>query len=262
MLSGCVDELEEDTPSPSEYSTASVKSAAENVQYDELLRNIESYEGQAIHSTGEITQSFEDGDTFRLNISMERGDSGLWDSSKNAIVIWDGSRYIEDDLVEFWGVVEGITEYETVMGSTRTVPLISAVDMELIDETTTDYEGNIEITEVDSSWSENPFGADSGSITTVSATMENKGQLAFEPVVDLEIRHGEESSGASSSALGSSSDTGPNVVYSEEGAESLSLETAPGQTQDFNIIPAQEAEDPGEYTIEITLREEGFCSNT
>jgi hypothetical protein len=88
---------------PTSYSASRVKSEAEDIPYDDLLRNIETYTGEEIHSTGKITQSFNQDGGYGFNVAMSRGEGGYWDTSKNSVVVWDGLRYIEDDVVEFWG---------------------------------------------------------------------------------------------------------------------------------------------------------------
>jgi hypothetical protein len=136
----------------------------------------------------------------------------------------------------------------------RTVPQITAVDIQLIDESTTNPQASIRITDVDSSWSEydNQFVEDSGNINTVYATMENTGQLPIEPTLDLEIYRGDRTG---------STVAGPDVsstpIYSEENAQVASIETPPGQTQDFTMSPLFEIDTADEYTIEVTLRESG-----
>jgi hypothetical protein len=135
LLTGCLGSTSETIES---YSTQEVKTGARQIPYDELARDIEEYRGTSIYQTGEIIQHQENDELHGFNISIGKVENtDTWDPSKNVVVLWDGERFIEGDVVEFWGVVEGYEQYETVFGSQTNVPQITAVDVNLLEETDT-----------------------------------------------------------------------------------------------------------------------------
>lgn len=116
---------------PPDYDPEKIREEAEYIAYDELFRNIEYYEGEAIHFPGaEVDQAFHGAvDEYRIYVGRTPEDG-----SNDVYAQYDGrGRLIEGDQIELWGVVEGTITYETVLGEERTIPLITLVDFEMYD---------------------------------------------------------------------------------------------------------------------------------
>ena len=131
---------EEDRPTVEE-----VKNQASEIPYEDLMRNSEQYEGEYVHFTsGEIAQVIESdyGFGFRVNVSEEEYG---WED--DVYVHWDGQRYLVDDIIEIWGQYTGLLTYETALGSERTIPELTAADIELLEEVSAASAEDIEIVE-------------------------------------------------------------------------------------------------------------------
>lgn len=114
-------------------SPETYKASCQGIAYDELARNPGSYIGQRVKYTGEIIQVIEDGTTATYRINVTQGDYGLWDDT--VLVYYrfsDGqSRFLEDDIVTFYGMSGGLHTYESTMGVSITVPLVYAEYIDL-----------------------------------------------------------------------------------------------------------------------------------
>lgn len=114
-------------------SPETYKVSCQDIAYDELARNPDSYIGQRVKYTGEVIQVIEDGTTATYRINVTQGDYGLWDDT--VLVYYrfsDGqSRFLEDDIVTFYGMSGGLYTYESTMGASITVPLVYAEYIDL-----------------------------------------------------------------------------------------------------------------------------------
>lgn len=125
-LSGCLDSLPAPLGGP---SVEQVKNNAESIPYNDLYRNIESHNGGYVHYTGaNITDIPSATDTKEYLLSLP---GGGYNDSRIIWGVWTGSPFRENDNVELWGVVQGLTEYNSLSGK-QTVPKIEIVDMELV----------------------------------------------------------------------------------------------------------------------------------
>lgn len=125
-------ELSEDatTMTKEEYTNA-----CQEVTYEELARSNESYVGTKVKFYGKIFQVVNSSDTgfSTYLISVTEEEYGFWDD--NVRVRFDTtdikSKFLEDDIVVFYGEVSGEYSYESVLGKEITVPEITAVYMEM-----------------------------------------------------------------------------------------------------------------------------------
>ena len=46
-------------------------------------------------------------------------------------MLFRSTRFLEDDIVEFWGLVKGIKRYTAVLGNEIQVPEIEVIEMKL-----------------------------------------------------------------------------------------------------------------------------------
>ncbi len=107
------------TVSPETY-----KAECQTIAYDELARNPDTYIGEKIKFTGEIVQVIEDGGSVAYRINVTQGAYGIWDDTVLVFYEYkDGeSRFLEDDIVTFYGRSAGLYTYESTLGSDITIP--------------------------------------------------------------------------------------------------------------------------------------------
>jgi hypothetical protein len=138
---------ESDSDGGSDITVQEIKSQADEIEYDSLMRNSDQYQGQYVHSpTGQVTQVLGEEGQFQFRIYVSEGEYS-WED--DVLVRWNGKRFLEDDFVEFWGEFTGLITYETALGSERTIPDVTAVDIEIIEQETEpeSTKEDIEITE-------------------------------------------------------------------------------------------------------------------
>jgi hypothetical protein len=110
------------------------KAAAKAIPYKELFRNIGNYEGAKVVYTGKVVQVIGDGNFgSTLKVDITRGSYGFWDDEILLNILdAEASKILGDDVIKFWGVVEGERTYQTVLGAQITVPEINAEIIELV----------------------------------------------------------------------------------------------------------------------------------
>ena len=85
------------------------------------------YEGKLARFTGEVIQVLQDGNSYTLRVNVT--DTGYYWT--DTIMVYyeadDGDpRILEDDVLTFYGWMEGMYSYESIFGATITVPLMMA----------------------------------------------------------------------------------------------------------------------------------------
>lgn len=116
------------TVSPETY-----KAQCQNISYEELARNPDNYIGQKVTFRGEIIQVQESGNEATYRINVTQGDYGIW--TDTVICGFDlsnsSSRFLENDIVTFYGDYAGLYTYTSVMGADITIPSILIQYMDL-----------------------------------------------------------------------------------------------------------------------------------
>ena len=127
-------ELSEDAATMSEED---FKTACEEIAYKDLARSAEEKVGTKVKFTGEIQQvvyDSEDG-TSEYLISVTKDEFDFWDD--NVYVYFNASntdtKFLEEDIVVFYGEASGEESYTSILGESITVPKVTAVYMELED---------------------------------------------------------------------------------------------------------------------------------
>ena len=114
-------------------SPESYKAQCQNISYDELARNPDSYIGQKVTFRGEIIQVQESGSDATYRINVTQGDYGIWDDT--VLCTFDlsnsSSRFLENDIVTFYGDYAGLYTYTSVMGADITIPSVIIQYMDL-----------------------------------------------------------------------------------------------------------------------------------
>lgn len=117
---------------------ADAKIDAEMIPYKTLYRNIDSYVGQnhKVHYRGKVIQITGNGILTEMRVNITQDEYGFWTDTVlvNDIPAAFGEhpKILEDDIIDFWGMVQGETSYQSVMGSTISLPSIYATVIELV----------------------------------------------------------------------------------------------------------------------------------
>lgn len=110
------------------------KAQCQNIAYSELARTPDAYKGQYVKFTGKIIQVQESGNSATYRINVTQDEYGFWDDT--VITTFDlsnsQSRFLEDDIVAFYGLYEGLYTYTSILGASITVPNITIEYMDLI----------------------------------------------------------------------------------------------------------------------------------
>lgn len=116
--------------SPEQY-----KSECIDVSYDDLARKPDEYEGQKVKFRGQIRQVVKDSDssTSEYLIPVTEGDYGLWDDNVFVKLSPDNKdgKFLEDDIVTFYGESAGEYKYTSILGQSITIPCVKAIYMEI-----------------------------------------------------------------------------------------------------------------------------------
>ena len=108
------------------------KSLANQVSYDDLFRNNESHVGKQVWYEAKVIQVVEGrGDDYQLRANVTRGDYS-WDDT--VFLYYSGPRVLEDDVIEFVGMVEELKTYKAVFGQPITIPAIRVITSRLVPE--------------------------------------------------------------------------------------------------------------------------------
>lgn len=107
-----------------------------DIDYSNLSRNPEDYKYECIHFKGEVIQVLEDFDT---NVAQLRVNTKLSDYQyienyyiDDTVYVYiynynSNDRILEDDIIDLYGISEGILTYESVLGSSISIPSMTAL---------------------------------------------------------------------------------------------------------------------------------------
>lgn len=125
-------------PSEEEVEKAEIlkyKNSCKSFTYGDLARNADGLIGENIVCTGQVIQTLEDGDEVQMRVNVTAGDYGFWDDT--VFVLYNKSdfstRILEEDIIQFWGSINGLITYETVMGNDVTIPSVNVKYIEILE---------------------------------------------------------------------------------------------------------------------------------
>jgi hypothetical protein len=101
------------------------KNSCADISYEELARNGNAHKGENIRFTGKVIQVIEgSGGSATMRIEVTQGNYGIWDDVVMVSYQYAAgeSRFLEKDIVNFYGTCSGLYSYTSVMGSSITVP--------------------------------------------------------------------------------------------------------------------------------------------
>lgn len=104
------------------------KESCKTYDYKELARNPSGYIGEKVKFTGEVIQVQESVYVNIYRINVTEGDYGFWEDTLYVTYTpeEDTPRILENDIITLYGEMEDLMTYETVLGSTATLPSMTA----------------------------------------------------------------------------------------------------------------------------------------
>ncbi|MBR6690093.1 MAG: DUF4190 domain-containing protein [Bacilli bacterium] len=130
------DELEKSYMNLLNTYKESCENQYKDIDYSKLSRNPDDYKYECIHFKGEVIQVLEDFDT---NVAQLRVNTKLTDyeyidnyyiDDTIYVYVYDydsNDRILEDDIINLYGISEGILTYESVLGSSISIPSMTAL---------------------------------------------------------------------------------------------------------------------------------------
>lgn len=117
-----------------EISIDKIKNEAEEIPYDNLFRNNKKYLGKPVVYTGEIIQIMGSSGNWDMRININKEENSFYESWSDTVYVkyYGDTRFLEDDIVKFYGLVDGILSYEAIFGNIVEIPALNVYEMELI----------------------------------------------------------------------------------------------------------------------------------
>lgn len=122
------------------YSENEYKSLCEKLDYKTIARNPDANYLKKVYGTGEIVQVVQEEGTFaafRANITpVMNYDNTEVSYYENTVLLYTynydrKNRLLEDDIIDFWGIVAEEFTYDTIFGASETIPSIQIDYFEL-----------------------------------------------------------------------------------------------------------------------------------
>jgi len=126
----CGTKLEDERFSLSEEELEQLyKDSCQSISYDSLARTPDEYEGERVKFTGKVVQVCSEATSLLYYSTYRVATSSGWDDVVYIFVdnYGSGSRILEDDWITFYGEFDGLYTYETVLGSSITIPSVEVM---------------------------------------------------------------------------------------------------------------------------------------
>lgn len=105
------------------------KSNCGTVNYTDVARNPNNYIGESVVFKGKVVQIQENGNNVILRVNVTEGEYGIWDDTlyiEYKRKSENESRILEDDIITVYGKMNGIKNYQAVMGNQISIPYLLA----------------------------------------------------------------------------------------------------------------------------------------
>lgn len=106
------------------------KKSCKNLTYTEISRSPDTYKGERVHFTGEIVQVMESYTTVSLRVNITKKGRYSTYYTDTIYVVYSqndsNNRFLEDDIIDIYGEMNGLYSYTSVMGATITLPRVNA----------------------------------------------------------------------------------------------------------------------------------------
>lgn len=124
---GEVIQQEEYTLTPAQVKDRYIKSC-QSYAFKDLARNADALAGKRIVAKGEVIQVQTEGNYYAMRVNITKGSYGIWSDTVYVVYLKPSGadNIIEDDIITFYGEIDGNTSYTSVMGATITLPKITA----------------------------------------------------------------------------------------------------------------------------------------
>ena len=126
------------TSTPTQYEGLSVNELRlldETLQpkFNDLLRDFEDYQDARVFFRGEVAQVLSrDDDDYQVRVNVTKGEYDFWEDGVLIRYSLDvGPRLLEDDIVEFVGVVTSLWETKSSLGQNFWIPVINVMAISL-----------------------------------------------------------------------------------------------------------------------------------
>lgn len=118
-------------PEKEPFNLEKFKKEATTYPYKELARNPKNYVNKKVVFYGEVIQVLESGTNAEYRVNVTSTEYGYEDTIYVTYKLdKDQPRVLEEDFVTIWGVSKGLITYETVLGSSVTIPQVEAYAIE------------------------------------------------------------------------------------------------------------------------------------
>lgn len=125
---------------PEDFDLESAKSKAITPDRDDFFRYPEMFIGEALHFRGEVVQKVSD-TQYRIRIYNE--EKHFYNMLENIIFcdLLDStfSRFLINDTVDFFAIGNNTITYQTVLGSTKTIPAVLVFDARISDKSSNNH---------------------------------------------------------------------------------------------------------------------------
>ena len=102
-----------------------------NIDYRDLMRNIENYKEKSMKFHGKIVQvQSHRNDRYTFRIATREGSFSF--NEDVILASFQGERFLEDDIVEGYAVIKGLRTYNAILGNQITVPEVEIMEMTLV----------------------------------------------------------------------------------------------------------------------------------
>lgn len=120
------------TTSSSTVDIKQYKSQCNEISYSDLAHSTEKYISKKVKLTGQVIQVQESGNSVVIRVNITKDKYGIYSDTVwvNYTMKSGDSHIIENDIINIWGSVNGRKTYSTILGSSVTIPEITAVDVE------------------------------------------------------------------------------------------------------------------------------------
>lgn len=124
-----------ETTTEATLSEEEYKASCEIIPYKDIARLPDNYLDKNVMFTDEVIQvmesSWTNSVTYRINVTKD--EYGYWDDTVYVTYeLPEGApRILEDDIVKFYGICKGTYTYESVLGSSVTIPSVEALFIDI-----------------------------------------------------------------------------------------------------------------------------------
>lgn len=112
----------------STLTEAQYKNKCENISYSSLARYPDDNKGKYVKFQGRIVQVMEGNSLVALRVNVTNTGYGYYDDTVYVLYSYKNGqpKFLEDDIITFYGVSNGLYSYKSVLGATITIPEVIA----------------------------------------------------------------------------------------------------------------------------------------